>query len=342
MSPDSPKKILVIVLDNLGDVVMGSSLFGPLRTAFPRAAIGIWVKKYAAGVFDLQGSSIRVHAADLFWDKSPGRGKGGWRPFLRTLGEIRAEGYDLAFVLNAEWRRSLACRWAGIRNRVGHGKRKAGIFLSRAVPATGGRKHVVEEHAELFAAWTGARLPLSRFKPQIGLSDGQRRRGEEWESGLRWSDKTIVVLHALTGDPGKDWPLRKWTRLVRLLSRRSDDFRFVVLSSPKEASVLNGVFEAFPKSALRVSVGSVSEIKPIVSRGDIFIGGDSGPGHLAAALGVPVVSLFGPTDPDRYRPIGDAPIKVIRRDPLSELSVDEVIETVLASKASNFLSFATP
>ena len=71
--------------------------------------------------------------------------------------------------------------------------------------------------------------------------------------------------------------------------------------------------------------GSIAETKPVLGEADLFIGGDSGPGHMAAGLGRPVLSLFGPTDPARYKPIGKT-VKVIRRMPIAELPVDQVLQ----------------
>ncbi len=308
-------KVLIVVLDNLGDAVMATALLGPLRRRYPQAELGLWVKEYASGLFDLEG--VRIHAADPFWDKAPGRGKGPLGPFVRALREIRSVGYDLALVLNADWRRSLACLCAGIENRVGHRRHQSGLFLTRSLSER--KCHVVEAHADLLAAWTQAQISDDDLLPQIGLSEEQKERGRSWRKSLGWEKNTVAVTHATTGDPEKNWPLAHWHSLFRILRAQRPKLRFVVLSSALERPLLEDALG----DAAAIICGSVAEMKPVLSQADFFIGGDSGPGHMAAALGAPVLSLFGPTDPGRYRPVGGK-VQVICCDPLTKLAPETV------------------
>ncbi len=321
------RRILVAALHNLGDAVMGSALLPALRRLEPEAELGLWVKDYARELFDLPG--VRVHAADPFWDAAPGRGKGSLRRFVGELARIGACGYDAVLVLDCDWRRALACRLAGIPQRAGLRQRKSGPFLTVAVePAPAG--HVVEDHARLASAWCGRSVPLDWLVPEIGLSTRQKERGVRWRAELGWQDGTLAALHLISGDPEKNWPLEKWSQLAARLCERRPDLRLAVLSSPSEEPVLRRAMRDLPEGRVRVVTGSISAIKEILSQAALFVGGDSGPGHMAAALGVPVVSLFGPTEPGRYRPLGRADVHVIRRQPVAGVSVAEVLEAVSA------------
>jgi ADP-heptose:LPS heptosyltransferase len=319
-----PRKILIVVLDNIGDVVLGTTVLGPLRRLYPKAKFGIWVKAYAAGLFE-GGEGLRVHAADPFWDKAPGRGKGAWTDFRRSLGEVAAEGYDLALILNNEWRRAAACWWAGIPERVGLPAPKAGMFTTRKATAPGG--HVKEDHAAVLEAWTGEAGGASEYRAEIPLSAEQKAAGKKWRAGLGWDGKKIVLIHAITGDRLKNWPLERWGDLVGALPR---ELRYAVFCAPREESALKEAFEGCPSEAVTFVTATIAGLKPALAEGDLFVGCDSGPGHMAAALGLPVVSLFGPTDPARYEPVGER-VSVLRENPLRELSVDRVRDAVLAA-----------
>jgi len=327
--PDKrPRKILVAILDNLGDAVMGTALFEPLRRAYPGVSLGFWVKEYAAGVFDL-GDSVRLHAADPFWDKAPGRSKGAIAPFLETLREIRSERYDLVFILNSDWKRALACRLAGIPGRVGYARRNSSPFLTRAVPDARGNGHVIERHLALLAADTGSEPPPPPFRTGIGISEAQRAQGRAWRKKAGWEKNRLVVLHLITGDEKKNWPLERWARLIRAAAERWKDLRFTALAAPREEPALREAFKGVSQERLTVFTGSIPEIKPILAEADLFIGGDSGPGHMAGALGRPVVSLFGPTDPAEFKPAGPA-VRVLHRDPLQDLPEIEVLHAAAA------------
>ncbi|HBL19127.1 MAG TPA: hypothetical protein DD417_20805 [Elusimicrobia bacterium] len=320
----SPRRILVVVLDNLGDAVMGSALLAPLRRLHPGAQLGLWVKEYARGVFDFEDPALRVHAADPFWDKAPGRPPGGLAAFRRALGEIREVGYDAALVLNADWKRALACLAAGIPERIGHCRRRSGLFLNRAFPLPAGPAHVVSEHADLLSRWEGRPVPADCLRPDIGLAPAQREAAARWRAGIGGAAATVVAVHAVTGDPEKNWPLERWREFMEALGRERPSCRFAALSAPREEPALRAAFGGLPPGLATIVPGSVSEMKPFLAAADLFVGGDSGPGHMAAALGAPVLSLFGPTDPGRYRPFGAA-AATLRREPLRELPVPEVL-----------------
>lgn len=323
-----PERILVVALHNLGDAVMGSALLPPLRRLYPQAELGLWVKEYARELFDFPAGDVHIHAADPFWDRAPGRSKGSLRAFLGAVADIRARKYDLAFVLDSDWRRALACWLAGIPNRVGYRRRKSGLFLTHGVSGSA-QGHVIESHARLLSAWRGTPVPLDWLRPEIGLSPDQKSRGSAWRAGLGWRERVVAAMHLISGDPAKDWPLEKWAELIENLRARIPRLGIVVLSAPQEEAALRRALGAAPSGQVQIASGSISRMKDILSQANLFIGGDSGLGHVAAALGVPALSLFGPTDPARYRPVGGGRTMVIRGNPLRGLSAPEAADAVM-------------
>jgi len=322
-------KVLVVALDNLGDTVMAAAVLAPLRRFLPGAAVGFWVKKYSAGA--LAGARIDcVHAADPFWDSAPGRAKGAFRDFAKTLGEVYAVGYDLALVLNAEWRRALACRLAGIRRRVGFDSRQSRFLLTEALPP-GGLEHQIDSHRRLLEHVLAQAVPESLCRPRLEFREEDRRRGRDWVARRGWTKNHVVLLHPFTGDPLKCWPLQRWGRLMVAIAKGHPGARFAVACGPGELASLERVLAPCHDLAAAVAPDALlTEVRGLLSLARAFVGGDSGLGHLAAAADVPALSLFGPTAPERYAPRGRGKVVVIRQDPLRDLPVERVAAALQA------------
>jgi hypothetical protein len=95
------KSILVVSLDNLGDLVFASGLVQPIREQFPDAKIGLWCKAYAAGLAPLIPDVSEVYAADPFWDRSPGTGKGSLPGFVSSIASVKRARFGHAIVTSA-------------------------------------------------------------------------------------------------------------------------------------------------------------------------------------------------------------------------------------------------
>ena len=325
MTPVS--RLLLVVLDNLGDTVMATSVLRPLKRARPELRVGMFVKRYAADALADHSLIERVHAADPFWDRSPGQKSGGFGAFASTVFEIRRERYDAALILNTEWRRSLAIALAGVPRRIGYDRRHAGSFLTTAVPPSTQVQHFIDDHRRLVETLEPAAAG-DDFVPRLEVPPMDIAWLDGWCSSAGWPGIGHVAIHPFSGDDRKNWPLESWRSLVDRLNRRPDE-RVVVLSSESERSRLaDWMTQAKPN--VRFLVGApLRQVKAALSRASLLIGGDSGLGHVAAALGTPVLSLFGPGAPARSGPVGRGLIQVIQKDPLDTLSVDVVENSAL-------------
>ncbi|MBV9080965.1 MAG: glycosyltransferase family 9 protein [Elusimicrobia bacterium] len=321
----APKKILVVALDNLGDTVMATAILRPVRRLFPAASVGMFVKSYAADLLADHSLVDRVHAADPFWDVSPGRAAGSFGAFWSTLRQIRRERYDTAILLNTEWRRALAAAVARIPSRVGYDRRNARRFLTSAVAETQPAPHFIEAHRRLVAELAGGRSAAEGFVPRLEFSSREMGWWERWSAGARVEKGNYVVIHPYSGDQRKNWPVPAWAELVERLRQRDRGARVVFICSGAEKAGLTSALDHEGLTGAEVVAGApLRHIKAVISQARLLIGGDSGPGHIAAALGVPVLSLFGPGRPERSGPRGHAPVKFLQAEPLSTLDVDTV------------------
>ena len=142
---ERPQSILVVSLDNLGDLVFASALFPPLRQHFPAAHIAVWCKEYSAGIAPLLPGVDAIYSADPFWDRSPGRGKGPASRFLSVAASVRRARFDTAILCFAPWRTAAAVAATGIPVRIGLERRRNHRWLTDALPAENRVKPVVEE-----------------------------------------------------------------------------------------------------------------------------------------------------------------------------------------------------
>jgi len=318
------KKILVVALDNLGDAVMASSVFAPLRRCHPGLVLGFWIKEYAADLFRGAGPDL-VHAVDPFWDASPGRPKGRPAEFFRTLSEIRAERYDAAVLLNTEWRRSLSCYWAGIPVRIGYRRRKSRLFLTDGFSPSTVRQHFMDDHRFLAEKVSAQSIEPREAVPQLHLTTEQRAEAQSWLKAQGWANDSFAAIHPFSGDRRKCWPVENWVRLAEIFAANHPELKILFLSGQNEAGALGVALEKLRPEAIRVLSGApLGLVKGILEQARLFAGGDSGPAHMAAALGTPVLSLFGDDRAYRCAPRGRAEVHVISRTPLVDLQVAEV------------------
>lgn len=186
-------------------------------------------------------------------------------------------------------------------------ERLAGWLYARRFERTG--THVVEQGAALLGAACG--VELQPVAGEIARTEG----AESWAETLV-AGRKICVLAPRAGWTTKQWPVERFGELARRLRERG--YACVVNATGAEDELAAGVVAA-SDGAAAMAVCDVAGLIALVRRASLLVGGDSGPMHLAALLGVPVVALFGPTDPARNGPWGPG-AKVVLRDAASENS----------------------
>jgi heptosyltransferase-1 len=162
--------------------------------------------------------------------------------------------------------------------------------------------HVVEQGAALLGAACG--LVLEPAAPELPREEAAESRAQRWIGGRK-----LCVLAPGAGWGAKQWPARRFGELAQTL--RALGYACVV-NAVREGEPLAAEVVACGAGAAEVAVCDMAGLTALVRRAHLFVGGDSGPMHLAAALGVPVVALFGPTDPLRNGPWGPGKKAVVR------------------------------
>jgi heptosyltransferase-2 len=296
----APRKILVNQVNWLGDLVMSLPALRAVRKAYPEAHLAVLIKQELASFFD---------GATFIDEMIPYRvaaGVSGLRDKVRVIGEIRSRHFDLAVLFPNSLEAALWIVAAGIPNRAGFIRDGRGPLLTlKTRPSRSSlESHQVYYLLEMLRATLQIEGSADDFTLEIDPRNSKRVRN--WLSSLVGESKQrlIAIAPAAAFGPAKEWPLERYAALVDLL-RQKHGARSVLVGSPSELDKCQAV-KAAAESDVIVAAGktSIGEMAALLSLCDGFAGNDSGVMHVAAAIGIPTVGIFGSTDSKRTGPLG--------------------------------------
>jgi lipopolysaccharide heptosyltransferase I len=304
------ERLLIVRLGAMGDILSALPAAGALRAAFPTAHIGWaveerWAELLCAPDCDPAGPrgpskplADTLHLSDTIGWRSALFSDETWAEMRAFRRGLRAQHYDVVVDLQGAVKSSLIAQLSGAPVRVGADDSyefAAALLYTRriATPAT----HVIDQALEIAAALGAGAAPDSATLLPCSATD------ERWaENVLRErSLGRFAILNPGAGWGAKQWPAERFGEVARALAH--DGVRSLVNFGPTELELAQTVTAASDGAAVAVPC-SVSELIALTRRAALFIGGDTGPLHLAAALHVPVVGIYGPTDPARNGPYG--------------------------------------
>ncbi|MDE0186034.1 MAG: glycosyltransferase family 9 protein [Candidatus Poribacteria bacterium] len=293
-----PRRILVVKLDHLGDMLLATPVFSNLRSAYPHAQIHALVGR--PGVLVLQNhpdvnKTIRYDARFFSRSNQPVL----MRYAFQLFRNLRRKKYDLLIDLRGDWLTVLFALLKGTFYRLDlaslQTENKLGIFAF-----TG--SHQLDRNLDILRT---ARIPTPHRAPIFRLSLADRQWTDEFlNSANIVNDLPLVAIH-----PGSPIKLKRW-RPERyaavadwLVARKNAQILFVGVKS--EVSAIAGVQKHMDGESTSVAGSTnLSQLAGILERCNLFIGNDSGPMHLAAAVGTQTIGLYGPGNPERFGPVG--------------------------------------
>jgi heptosyltransferase-2 len=294
------ERILVKEVNWLGDVVMSLPALKALRGAFPGAHLGVLVKHELASFFD--GSR---------WidEVIPYRVSAGLRGLADRWGivsALRARRFDLALLFPKSFEAAFWAALAGARRRVGFATDGRGLMLTDRIRFDSGlrRRHQVNDYLHLLAATLGVTGDATDCAPDVDSS--HRSRMADWLAERRRmpAGKLVALAVAAAYGPAKEWPAERYAALADLLAARHGA-ECVLVGGPGERDKCARVAAASSARPLAAAgETNVGELLALLSLCDGFAGNDSGAMHVAGALGIPTVGIFGSTDARRTGPLG--------------------------------------
>ncbi|MGH9500886.1 MAG: glycosyltransferase family 9 protein [Terriglobales bacterium] len=319
--PSAIRRLLIVRLGSMGDILHTLPAVTALRNAFPEATIGWLVEERWAELLctlaePRHGSKSprrplvdRLHTVDTKkWRNAPFSPQ-SWERIGAGLSELRAPKYELVADFQGAARSALLARLS--KAPIVYGARQprenvASMFYTRQVMTRG--LHVVEQNLSLAEAV--AEQPLEMPKIELPYDEAAEKHCDDWlrSEGL----SNFVLLNPGAGWGAKQWPAERFGLVAQQLA--ADGLKALVNFGPGEQELSQAVETASAGTATAVSC-TLTELISLTRRAKLFIGGDTGPMHLAAALAIPVVAIFGPTNPARNGPFGTR--SIVLRNSLS-------------------------
>ena len=295
-------KILIRATNWVGDAIMALPALRAIRGRFPEAKISILARPYVADIYRGQNLCDELISYD---PKGPHAGLSGRE---RLAQELRKQKFDVALLLqnafDAAW---LAWR-AGIPERVGYARDGRSLLLTKKVPVP--KRGEIPAHEQFYylellrrAGWIDS-LSGESFVI-LEVSDEHRRQAEETLSsvGVRQNVARIAIGAGASYGSAKCWPPERFADFVNRF-RRHTDADVILFGTASEQKVSEAIAAGINGSSISlVGKTAIAALPALLSRCQLFVGNDSGAMHVAAAVGLPVVAIFGPTDPHGTAPI---------------------------------------
>jgi heptosyltransferase-2 len=303
------ERLLVREVNWLGDVVMSLPALKALRKAYPKAKLSILVKRELAGFFDGAPWMDEVIPFRI------GRGFRGWTDRRNLVAELRNRTFDLAVLLPNSFESAFWTWRARIPARAGYARDGRGLLLTHKLRPSHQilEAHQVHYYLHLLRETLGIDGDPKDFAPHV--HDGHREKMRAWlrERRERPGKKLIALAVAAAYGPAKEWPADYFATLIDRLAE-NHGAECVLVGAPSERSKCEQVAALSEKKGAILAAGEtgVGEAIALLSLCDGFAGNDSGSMHLAGALGMPTVGIFGSTRADRTGPLG-ARTKVLYR-----------------------------
>ncbi len=304
------RRILIIRTDRIGDVLLSTPAIKAVRDAYPNAHVAIMVRPYAEDI--VEGNPYLDEV--ILYDKD-GEHK-NWLGMLRFVGELRRKKFDTALILHPTNRSNLIPFLAGIPERVGYDK-KFGTLLTKRLKDLKhlGEKHETDYNLEVLRA-VGIEAKDKVLYMPIKKEDEKVIDRFFMLNNLN-EGNGVIAFH-----PGASCPSKRWSayRFGRVADELIDKYKFkvVIIGGPQDVETVKQMHMAMLNTPIILSEEhSLGEVAALLKRCKIFISNDSGPVHIAVAVGTPVISIFGRSDPGlspkRWAPIGEKDI-VIHKD----------------------------
>lgn len=293
---------LIVRLGSLGDIVHTLPAAAALRASFPQARID-WV---------VESKWLPLLAGNPDVNQAIPLDRSSWSALRARVGRLRAARYDCVLDFQGLYKSAVLARLTGAPKRIGWDRRYAregGAALFYTHPVVPTAAHVVDQNLEL-AQSAGARRGAVRFPlPACTQAD---REFDQYLAAQNLRD--YFVLSPDGGWRAKCWPPERYGELHRRLAERLS-LRGVVNYGPGEESLAEAVRSAAGQPEPVLFSASLDGLLALLRGAKFFVGGDTGPLHLAVALGTPVIGLYGPTDPARNGPYSKSDVVIRNAGP---------------------------
>lgn len=321
-----PRNILVIDFGQLGDVVMSLPALQAIRERFPYAKITVAVGKPGGELIHLSGVANEIIEVDRVSLRdgptliSIGR-------IIKLVKDVRKLKFDFVIDLHSYYETNILGFLSGAQNRLYSRRENRSLdFLAnfKPRPAKESEKtHIIDRYLDLLrplGVKNAARIPRLMTSPDADSAVEALLKKENANSG-----ELLVGLFPGAGHLSRRWPQEHFAELADHLVR-NDRVRVIVFAGPEERKIVAEMRPLFPLKTIFFDRLTIPQLVSAQARLTLFVSNDTGPVHIAAAVGTPVIVILDRPDPHGFIPVGDAS-KVILGARITEISVETVYKT---------------
>ena len=295
-------KILIRATNWVGDAIMALPALRAVRKRFPEAEIAIVGRPYVADIYRDQEICNQLIPYD------PKGLHAGFSGRERLAAKLREQKFDVALLLQNAFDAAWMAWRANIPERIGYARDGRSFLLTKAVPLP--RHGEIPAHEKFYylellrrAGW----LDSVQDETFIGLhvSEEKRRSADEFlcKAGVRRGALRIAIGAGASYGSAKCWPPPRFAEVANRLQSEVDA-DVILFGTAAEASVATAISSEMRRTPIDLTgKTTIADLPALLSQCHLFIGNDSGAMHVAAAVGLPVVGVFGPTDPEGTSPV---------------------------------------
>ncbi|MDP2939242.1 MAG: lipopolysaccharide heptosyltransferase II [Candidatus Omnitrophota bacterium] len=300
------KKILIVEVNWLGDVLFTTPAIKAIKKAYPNCHLACMilprVREVLEGnpnvdeliIFDEKGKHLRI------------------APRIKFILELRRKRFDIVFLFHRSLTRTLITFFAGIPKRVGYATRKRGFLLTKRIPQPPEGMHRSDSFSNIAESFG---IIVKDRNYEFFVSEKSRFFIREFleKEGISPHDFLVVI------NPGANWSLKRWPKenFAEVSDRLIEYFnaKIVISGGDKDIDLaidISNMMKAKP--IILTGKTTFKQLGALIERANLVISADSGPMHLAAAVGKNLIALFGPTDPKITGPRGKANTIIMQKD----------------------------
>jgi heptosyltransferase-2 len=298
-------KIVIRVPNWIGDSVLARPAIESIADSFPEAELWLNAAEWVKDIFSSDGRIAGVVPLSPANDIKSVR---------RAARKLKAESFDIGILMTNSFGSALLFFLAGIPQRWGYPSDGRALLLTKAVRNTNrdSPRHQVYYYLDLV---TGLGLKARPPRLQLTASEEEKSRARRFlgELGVDLGRPLLILSPGAGYGPAKRWPASRFADLASLFQERKDA-AVLIIGSAAESDIAAAISSSLNnKPFILTGKTTLPQLKALISLARLFVSNDSGPMHLANALRVPVVGIFGPTDPAVTGPF-EPPAAVVKKD----------------------------
>jgi len=301
-----PKRILIWEQNWLGDVLFSTPFIKAIRKRYKDAHIAVIVNPASR---EIVKGNPRIDEIIIFDEKNEHRGIMGRIKFIM---ELRKKKFDTAFFMHRSCSRAIICEFAGVKNRIGYFYKKRNLMLTDIVEIPDKPLHKIEYFLNIAKH---VKADIADKNMEFFVADVDKNYVKEMleRNSIREKDGYIVL------NPGANWPPKRWPEenFADLAEKLIKKYNIKVVISGGEDDLAKALrIQDLTPQRLVITCGrtTLKQLGSLFERAKVIISADTGPLHLARAVGAKVIALFGPTSHDLTGPYGDGIYSIIHKN----------------------------